>query len=64
MRRVYIDFVDDAMAERFADDLMAWLCEEIHTPGLVGGVPRHHKYADADVCAVTVHDDGGQPGDD
>lgn len=65
-RRVYFEFEDDAVAEKFADDVMGWLCEDIAIPDgesavgspLYRAVPRHWLYEDASACSERIPDDG------
>lgn len=55
MRRVYLDFDDHDLADRFADALMDWLTETIVIPRYgTDPVPRHWMWADADVCAENL----------
>lgn len=63
MRRVYLDFEDHDMADRFADALMDWLTEDVAWDASKSPIvykPRHFFWADADVCAENVSTDGGE----
>lgn len=60
MRRVYVDFEDHALADRFFDALASWLSEDVPWDASKSPIvykPRHFFWADADVCAENVSPD-------